>query len=116
MAMNQQLVITSFDKKIDNATQLQTAVIPDPADHEILVRHQFVGINALYDRELYRGAVPYINVQFPQVFGVESVGHILKVGKEVHDLSVNDTVSIVKVGSAYQEYQVIDGSIATRIP
>ena len=112
---NKQLVIRQFDKDIENASSIQTAILRDPYPGEILVRNHFVGINALYDRELYRGAVPYIDVTFPYVFGVESVGTVVQKGRDVKKYQIGDAVSIVKVGSAYQEYQLIKSEDANRI-
>lgn len=113
---NAQFVIKQFDRSIDIATEYITGEIIKPKHNEVLVKTQVVGINAIYDRELYRGGVPYINVEFPYVFGVESVGEVIEVGSEVLTHQPGDKVSVVKVGSAYQEYQTIPASLVTRIP
>ena len=70
----------------------------------------------LYDRELYRGNVPYIKVQFPYVFGVEAVGVVVAKGKGIEHTKIGDAVSTVKVGTAYQEFQVIQENEVTKIP
>lgn len=90
--------------------------IPVPGLGEVLIRNKFVGINALYDRELYRGNVPYIHVTFPYVFGVEAVGIIDLTGSDVQKALIGKAVTTVKVGTAYQEYQLVSVEELTIIP
>ena len=113
---NKQFVITQFDYNIRKATQIiESEIRPLEAD-EVLIKNKFVGVNAVYDRELYRGRVPYINVKFPYVFGVEAVGTIVDKGKNVTNANINTAVSTVKVGSAYQEFQIFKANEIVRIP
>ncbi len=114
--MNKQLAITCFSSQISEAAEIIKSDIPNPGPHEVLIKNKWVGINAIYDRELYKGNVSYINVEFPYVMGVEAVGEIIAVGSNVNLHVIGDTVSTVKVGSAYQEYQVINESTAIKIP
>jgi len=116
MRDNQQLVITNFDPDISQAAQLVTSTIGRPGPKEVLINNTHVGINAIYDRELYKGAVPYIDVDFPYVFGVEAVGRVVEVGSDVTHIHANDAVSTVKVGTAYQEYQIVESNVAVKIP
>jgi len=113
---NRQLVITDFSTDIDKAVSIKTGKVVEPNENEVVIKTSYVGINALYDRELYRGAVPYINVTFPYIYGVESVGVIHSVGSAVTSHQLGDTVSVVKVGSAYQEYQTVPAEYAINIP
>ncbi|MDB4293490.1 zinc-binding dehydrogenase, partial [Maribacter sp.] len=64
----------------------------------------------------YRGRVPYINVKFPYVFGVEAVGEVMHLGDAVSDVRIGQAVSTVKVGTAYQEYQIIEADEIIKIP
>ncbi len=116
MTKNKQLVITQFSNKITLASEIIENPIPKLKDTEVLIKHTFIGINALYDRELYKGRVPYINVAFPYVFGVEAVGVVVEVGKAVKSIKLGEALSTVKVGTAYQEYQIISENDAIRIP
>lgn len=113
---NKQLVITQFSDNIQQATKIIETVIPIVTDDQILVQNKYVGINALYDRELYRGKVPYINVQFPYVYGVEAVSIVVETGKNIKKVKIGDALSTVKVGTAYQEYQVITEAEIIKIP
>jgi len=116
MIQNKQLVITQFSDEVKKATEIIEQPISSLDENEILIQHKFIGINALYDRELYRGRVPYINVQFPYVFGVEAVGTVISIGSAVRNIDVGQALSTVKVGTAYQEYQIINDKEAIKIP
>lgn len=113
---NKQYVINSFSTELTEATSIIESEITKPKATEVLIKHKYVGINALYDRELYRGAVPYIDVKFPYVFGVEAVGEIMEVGSEVTRFKIGDAVGTVKVGTAYQEYQTINSEDVIAFP
>ena len=116
MLKNKQLAITQFGKNISKATTLQLQSLPSLGSDQVLIKHTFVGINAIYDRELYRGNIPYIAVDFPYVFGVEAVGVVMEVGSKVINLVKGQAVSTVKVGTAYQQYQIVGEDEAVKIP
>lgn len=116
MGRNKQLVIRKFSNDIREASAIVENTVPNINYKEILVKNKYIGINALYDRELYRGKVPYINVTFPYVFGVEAVCEVVQIGKSVSNVTVGQAVSTVKVGTAYQEYQVIMEEEVIKIP
>lgn len=116
MTTNKQLVISQFEETIKAASEIMESPILKLGGTEVLIQNKYIGINALYDRELYRGRVPYINVEFPYVFGVETVGVVIEVGKDVRNINIGQALSTVKVGTAYQEYQVISEADAIKIP
>jgi len=113
---NQQYVIKSFSKNIDEATDIIESELRSLRKDEVLVRNAYVGINAVYDRELYSGKVPYIDVKFPYTMGVESVGTIIEVGDASNNNLIGKHTTFVKVGSAYQEYQYINQKDVITIP
>ncbi len=104
---NRQYVIHRFSPKLEEATTIIETDIAEPQGNQVLIQNRYVGINAVYDRELYRGAVPYIDVTFPYVFGVEAVGEVIATGTDANQYKVGDPVGTVKVGTAYQEYQLV---------
>lgn len=113
---NKQLAVVQFSDKIRLATAIIESTVPKLRDTDILIQNKFVGINALYDRELYQGKVPYINVEFPYVYGVEAVGVVIDKGKKVKNIQIGQALSTVKVGTAYQEYQIINEEEVIPIP
>lgn len=113
---NRQFVINEFNDDINIATKLIESFITKPEDGQVLIKNKYVGINALYDRELYRGAVPYIDVKFPYVFGVEAAGEVIGIGKNVTRFKEGDPVGTVKVGTAYQEYQLVNETDVIAFP
>ncbi len=114
--LNKRCVINSFSRNFSEATTIDHVEVSEPTAQQILVKHRYIGINAVYDRELYSGAVPYINVAFPFVFGVEAVGIVTAVGDEVSRFQIGDAVGTVKVGTAYQEYQLVAEADAIAFP
>lgn len=116
MTLNKQLVISKFSDSIQEASEILERPIPKLKATEIRIQTKFIGINAIYDRELYRGKVPYINVEFPYVFGVETVGVVVELGKDVKNINLGQSLCTVKVGTAYQEYQIISEKDAIKVP
>lgn len=113
---NRQLVIHQFSREIDECTSIIKTDIPELKGQQCLIQNKYVGINAVYDRELYRGAVPYIDVVFPYVFGVEAVGEVIQLGSDCSAIKIGDQVGTVKVGTAYQEYQIVDQDALIALP
>ena len=116
MQKNKQLVITQFADNLKTASVTIETSIPKLEASEVLIQNKFIGINAIYDRELYKGRIPYIQINFPYVFGVEAVGIVLDVGHSVKNVKKGQALSTVKVGTAYQEYQIIDQQDVIKIP
>ncbi len=116
MPTNTQLALTQFAETITEASTLQQRSLPKLEATEVLVQHKYLGINAIYDRELYRGNIPYIKVAFPYVFGVEAVGSVVDKGNAVTSINLGQAVSTVRVGTAYQEYQVLEAKEVVQIP
>lgn len=114
--LNKQLVIRKFSTSIREATEVVVNKVSTPGPNEVVIKNTFVGVNAIYDRELYRGAVAYIKINFPFVYGVEAVGKVVSTGSKVSLLAEGDTVSTVHVGSAYQEYQIVSENTPKKIP
>ena len=113
---NKQFVINQISSDIDIATDILVSEVQKPKENQVLVKNNYVGINAVYDREMYKGKVPYIQMCFPYVFGVESVGQVIECGSQVNKHWLGKSVSILKVGSAYQEYLCIDVEYLVEIP
>jgi len=78
----------------------------DPQMGEVVIRNAYAGCNAIFDKNLCRNAVRYIEVKPPFDMGIESVGVIVAVGPGVSHLREGDTVATSRLGSGYREYQL----------
>jgi len=116
MQRNKQLVIRQFSDLLQDACELMERPLRPLDPSEVLIQNKFIGINAIYDRELYRGKVPYIKVEFPYIFGVEAVGVVVEKGSAVQEVEINQAISTVKVGTAYQTYQIVSEKELIKIP
>ncbi|NCZ71497.1 MAG: alcohol dehydrogenase, partial [Actinobacteria bacterium] len=78
----------------------------DPGSGEVLIRNEYAGCNAIFDKNLCRNAVRYVDVQPPFDMGVEAVGKIVAVGAGVTEWREGDCVAATRLGSGYREYQI----------
>jgi NADPH2:quinone reductase len=105
------LVKTSDNKNILEQVEVP---IPSPADDEILIRHEAIGINFI-DYEYLRGTIPLL--QSPMVPGIEAVGVIEAVGSKVKNLKKGQKVGYATVlGGAYAEYRTIKFQYVFPVP
>lgn len=78
---------------------------PDPKTDEVLIRHEAIGINFM-DYEYLRGSIKSNNN--PLIPGIEAVGVIEKIGKDVKNLEKGQRVGYATMlGGAYAEYRTI---------
>lgn len=97
--------------------------LPDPAPHEILIRHLAIGQNFsdinLRQGGFYVGDSPH----FPIVLGNEAAGVVEAVGDEVEDFEIGERVAYAGVGGgffentgAYAQRRNIPATHAVKIP
>ena len=88
--------------------------IGEPKDDEALIKHTAIGLNR-YDLECRNGMRK--SKKFPAVLGVEAVGVIEKLGKDVGVFNVGDRVGYCTVsGGAYSEKRIVNQKYLVRIP
>jgi NADPH-dependent curcumin reductase CurA len=109
------LVVQQFSSDFRTAIAIEELLVPTPNAGEILIRNKFAGINAGFDALLCRGNVPYVNLTPPFDLGVEAVGEVVALGKEVHTLKIGDAVATTQRGGGYREYQTIPANLAIKI-
>jgi hypothetical protein len=109
------LVVQRFSSDFRTAIAIEELPVPTPNAGEILIRNKFAGINAGFDTLLCRGNVPYVNLTLPLDLGVEAVGEVVAIGKEVHTLKIGDAVATTQRGGGYREYQTIPANLAIKI-
>jgi NADPH-dependent curcumin reductase CurA len=77
-----------------------------PGRDEVVVRNHYAGCNAIFDQNLCRNAIRYVDVVPPYDMGIESVGEIVALGTDVKGFAVGDRVATTKLGTGYREYQI----------
>jgi NADPH-dependent curcumin reductase CurA len=109
------LIAKQFDRDFQSAVEIVELPIPIPAANEILIRNKFAGINSGFDTLLCQGKVPYVNLNPPFDLGVEAVGEVITVGKDVENLKIGDAVVTTVRGGGYREYQAIAAHLAVKV-
>lgn len=87
-----------------------------PGPGQVVIRNRFAGCNAVFDQNLCRNSVQYVNVVPPYDMGIEASGEVVALGPGVTQFRVGETVATTRLGSGYREYQLADAArvIATR--
>ena len=86
--------------------------VPSPAECQILIRHQAVGLNYI-DTYHRSGLYP---VKYPQVLGLEAAGHVEAVGEGVTRFAVGDRVAYNGTMGAYAQASVVPADRAVKVP
>jgi 2-desacetyl-2-hydroxyethyl bacteriochlorophyllide A dehydrogenase len=109
------LVATQLSNDFRSAIAIAELPIPTPAEDEILIQNRYAGINAGFDTLLCQGKVPYTHLTPPFDLGVEAVGEVVAIGKDVYTFKVGDAVATTVRGGGYREYQLISAKLAIKI-
>lgn len=98
-AIEQYRIAESFAE----AVRIVELPITPPGHGEIRVRNTWCGINGIFDRQLARGMVDYLNIAMPTFVGVEAVGVVEDVGDGVSEFAIGDSVASTRFGNGYRE-------------
>lgn len=109
-------VITRFGDNFRSCTEVQTHPLRSLADHEVLIRNSYAGVNGFYDKQMCLNNVAHMDLDLPFGTGVEAVGTVVAVGAGVNSARVGEAVSTVCVGQGYCDYQIIDHQQAISVP
>jgi len=109
------LVIQKLTGDFRSSTGVATASWQAPGRGQVVVRNRYAGCNAIFDNNLCRNSVRYVDVKPPFDMGIESVGHIVAVGEGVTGLAEGDAIATSKLGTGYREYQVADVSRVIKV-
>ncbi len=77
-----------------NAIELRDVMVAEPKAREILIRTAFTSISAGTERMLLDGRMPHPALSFPVVPGYETVGQVVRVGKDVAPEMVGEWVYV----------------------
>ncbi|HKZ74861.1 MAG TPA: zinc-binding dehydrogenase [Steroidobacteraceae bacterium] len=80
----------------------------EPGAGEVVVRNLHAGCNAVFDANLCRNTLRYVEVAPPFDMGIESVGEVVATGPGVTGFCVGDPVATSRLGTGYREYQVAE--------
>ena len=110
------LIIEELTGEFRTSTRIVDTPWQDPGPGQVVIRNRFAGCNAVFDQNLCRNRVQYVDVVPPYDMGIEASGDVVAVGPDVSTFKVGATVATTKLGSGYREYQLADVArvIATR--
>jgi|SRR5688572_7997822 len=102
------LALERLTGEFRSSTRIVDVPWTDPGPGQVAIRNRFAGCNAVFDQNLCRNAVRYVNVVPPYDMGIEAAGEVVAVGPDVADFRPGDAVVTTKLGAGYREYQVAD--------
>ncbi|XP_072047780.1 prostaglandin reductase-3-like [Amphiura filiformis] len=107
------LMVTRLSPNFREAVEMQTAPMEEPGPSEVLVKTRYVGINA---SDINHSTGRYNPTQKPPFgAGLEGIGEIVGIGKDVKSLRVGQGVMYMKFG-AFSEYSVLPATHAMPVP
>lgn len=88
--------------------------VRDPLPGEIRIRHTAIGVN-FHDTYVRSGL--YRTLALPGILGIEGVGVVTDLGREVRHLNLGDRVAYIHLGyGAYSEERTLPAELAIRLP
>lgn len=102
------LVIHELTGDFRTSTSVAAEQWADPGPGQVVVRNRWAGCNAIFDKNLCRNRIRYVDVKPPYDMGIESVGEVVAVGPGVTGFGEGDAVATTRLGTGYREYQVAE--------
>lgn len=109
------IVITRLTGDFRSSTAIVDDPWRDPGHGEVAVRNRHAGVNAVFDKNLCRNAIRYVDVVPPCDMGIESVGEVVAAGPGVAGLAVGDAVATVALGHGFRDCHVIGAGRCVKI-
>ena len=114
----QNLVIHQLTGNFRSATRVVEESWRDPGPGQVVIRNVYAGCNGVFDTNLCRNKILYVNSTPPFDMGIEAAGYVAACGPGVTQFREGDAVVSTKLGTGYREYQLadIDRVLAVRAP
>ena len=109
------LVISRLEGDFRRSTTVVEEAWADPGPGEVVIRNLWAGCNGVFDTNLCRNTIRYVDVKPPYDMGIEAVGTVVAVGPGVQGLREGDAVATKKLGTGYREYQRAEASRVIRV-
>lgn len=109
------IVISRLAGDFRSSTSIVEAEWRDPGPEEVAIRNRYAGVNAVFDKNLCRNTIRYVEVTPPYDMGIEAVGHVVATGSAVRDLRIGDAVATVALGHGFRDYHLIEAARCTRV-
>lgn len=108
IACYRKLVIQQLTGDFRSSTRVVAQAWEPPDYGQVVIRNHYAGCNAIFDKNLCRNSVRYVNVTPPFDMGIEAVGQVVAVGPGVDRLQIGDSVAVSRLGNGYREYQRVE--------
>jgi NADPH-dependent curcumin reductase CurA len=108
--------LEQFAPSFREAMQLVTLPQMIPAEGQIRVRNLWCGVNGIFDTQLARNAIGYIEIARPSLTGVEALGIVEAVGPGVRDFVIGDAAVTVQFKGGYREQNTDNADNFAKVP
>lgn len=95
--------LQQFAESFRAGCNIVTLPLTEPGPGEIRVRNRFCGVNGIFDTQIARNAVDYVTIPLPTFTGVEAIGVVEAVGRDVTRFAIGDAVATTRFGRGYRE-------------
>jgi NADPH-dependent curcumin reductase CurA len=108
--------LEQFAASFREATQLVSLPQVAPAEGQIRVRNLWCGINGIFDTQIARNAISYIDIPVPSLTGVEALGIVEDIGPGVTDFAIGDAAVTVRFKGGYREGNTDHATHFAKVP
>ncbi len=109
-------ILTHFGDDLRSCTRIVETQLPPPSAQQVLIRNIYAGVNGIYDLAMSRNAIDYLTIALPADMGIETVGVVEEVGRDVQTLRVGDVVASWHVGRGYRDHHVTEVRSVFKVP
>lgn len=116
MKENHKIVIQRLGASFRDCTGIVTEPLRSLERNEVLVRNHYAGVNGVYDQMMCLDRVEHTRVVPPMDAGVEAVGVVEGIGRDVTGIGIGTPVAAVNVGGGYRRYQYCAADAVIPVP